>query len=282
LFKILTKKIMVPSIKLFEIEAPLVARKALPGQFVILRIDEHGERIPLTIFDYDRARGTVFIIFQEVGKSTMQLGAMEEGDLLLDLVGPLGLPMKEERDKKIVCVGGGVGVAPVFLKARSLYENKNYVISIIGARTKNLLILEEEMRQVSHEIYITTDDGSYGRHGFVTEALKEVLEKNRPDLVLAVGPVMMMRACSEVTRPYGVETLVSLNSIMVDGTGMCGCCRVMVDGKVRFTCSDGPVFDGHLVDFKELMSRQNRFLEEERIASERFIQMCRKIERCDN
>lgn len=271
MFKILEKQVLTPEIKLMVIEAPRVARKAKAGQFVILRINETGERIPLTIADFDAEKGTVTIIFQEVGKTTMMLGEMEAGDTILDFVGPLGKEMEEKYFGHVVCVGGGVGIAPTFPKARALKEAGNRVTSIIGARTASMLFWEDKMREVSDELYVTTDDGSYGEKGFVTTVLERILEEEKVNLVIAVGPVMMMKMTSLLTKKYNVPTLVSLNPIMVDGTGMCGCCRVSVNGHCKFTCVDGPIFDGHAVDFDELLSRQRIYLEEERRALEKYL-----------
>lgn len=271
MFKILEKQVLTPEIKLMVIEAPRVARKAKAGQFVILRINETGERIPLTIADFDAEKGTVTIIFQEVGKTTMMLGEMEAGDTILDFVGPLGKEMEEKYFGHVVCVGGGVGIAPTFPKARALKEAGNRVTSIIGARTASMLFWEDKMREVSDELYVTTDDGSYGEKGFVTTVLERILEEEKVDLVIAVGPVMMMKMASLLTKKYNVPTLVSLNPIMVDGTGMCGCCRVSVNGHCKFTCVDGPIFDGHAVDFDELLSRQRIYLEEEKRALEKYL-----------
>ncbi len=271
MFKILEKQVLTPEIKLMVIEAPRVARKAKAGQFVILRINETGERIPLTIADFDAEKGTVTIIFQEVGKTTMMLGEMEAGDTILDFVGPLGKEMEEKYFGHVVCVGGGVGIAPTFPKARALKEAGNRVTSIIGARTASMLFWEDKMREVSDELYVTTDDGSYGEKGFVTTVLERILEEEKVDLVIAVGPVMMMKMTSLLTKKYNVPTLVSLNPIMVDGTGMCGCCRVSVNGHCKFTCVDGPIFDGHAVDFDELLSRQRIYLEEEKRALEKYL-----------
>jgi ferredoxin--NADP+ reductase len=258
---------------LIGLEAPLIAKKAKPGQFIILRIDDYGERIPLTIYDYDREEGLIRLIFQEVGKTTIKLGRMERGDGILDVVGPLGRPMEEIRGKRVVCVGGGVGVVSIFPKARLLFEEKNYIISIIGAKSRDLVILEKEMRAVSNELYVTTDDGSYGHKGFVTDLLDAVLSKNKIDIVLAVGPLVMMKASQRVVSRHNTRGLVSLNSIMVDGTGMCGSCRVRVGGKMRFACCDGPIFDGDEVDFDELIKRQSRFSSEERVALKRYMEM---------
>lgn len=264
MYKILSKRILAPAIKLFEIEAPAVAAKAQAGQFIILRINEKGERIPLTIADFDRAKGTVTTIFQEVGASTKVLGLLEEGDAVLDFVGPLGLPTEIEVHGSVVCVGGGVGVAPLLPIVRALKEAGNEVISIIGARSKELLILEEEMRSASAQLLIATDDGSYGTKGFVTDLLKKVLDE-RSDIacIWGIGPMVMMRAVSETTRPFGVKTIVSLNPVMVDGTGMCGACRVSVGNQTKFACVDGPEFDGHLVDWQLAMRRAAMFKEEE-------------------
>lgn len=251
------------------IEAPLVARKAQPGEFIILRVTEDGERIPLTIQDFDRDKGTISIIFQEVGVTTRALGQLESGEFLADFVGPLGRPTHIEKMGTVVCVGGGIGVAPILPIARGMKEAGNKVISIIGSRTKDLLILEAEMQAASSELIITTDDGTYGRKGFVTQVLQELIEKGEPIAeVIAIGPVVMMRAVAETTRPHGVKTIVSLNPIMVDGTGMCGGCRVSVGDDTKFACVDGPEFDGHKVDFAGLMSRQKMYKDQEKQAGE--------------
>ncbi|MBE3584690.1 sulfide/dihydroorotate dehydrogenase-like FAD/NAD-binding protein [Desulfofundulus thermocisternus] len=277
MFKILDKQVFSPVVKQMVIEAPRVARRCQPGQFVILRIHEEGERIPLTIADFDREKGTITIVFQEVGKTTRQLGTLEAGDYIRDFVGPLGAPSHIENFGTVICVGGGVGIAPVFPIARALKEAGNHVISIIGARSKDLLFWEDRMREVSSELFVTTDDGSYVRKGFVTDVLKEVIEDRGRDnisLVLAIGPQPMMRACCDVTRDYGIKTIVSLNALMVDGTGMCGCCRVTVGGQTRFVCVDGPEFDGHQVDFVELARRSATFRAEEQRALERHTCQC--------
>jgi ferredoxin--NADP+ reductase len=270
LYKLLTKKVFSDVSKQFEVEAPLVARKAKPGQFIILRVTENGERIPLTIADSDPERGTITIIFQEVGFSTKCLGAKEAGDYIADFVGPLGLPMQfPEHPGRVIAVGGGVGIAPIYPKVKGFFKAGMDVISIIGARTKDLLILEDEMRAVSAELHVCTDDGSYGQHGFVSDVLQKFLDDGKPIAeIIAVGPLPMMRAVVNQTRPYGVRTLVSLNPIMVDGTGMCGACRVTVGGTTKFTCVDGPVFDGHEVDFAELVARSRMYLNEEKTAME--------------
>jgi len=268
-FKILEKDILSPVIKQMEIEAPRVAKKCQAGQFVILRLHEKGERIPLTIADFDRNKGTITIVFQEVGKSTRELGKMEAGDQIVDFVGPLGLPSHIEKFGNVICIGGGVGIAPVFPIARALRDIGNNVTGIIGARTKDLLFWEEKMRAACDELKVTTDDGSYVRKGFVTDVMKEIIEDKGKDniaLILAIGPQPMMRVVCNVTKEYGIKTIVSLNSLMVDGTGMCGCCRVTVGGQTKFVCVDGPEFDGHLVDFTELAKRSAIYLEKEREA----------------
>ena len=260
MYKIIVKQQLAPSVLLFEVAAPLIARKAQPGQFVILRTNEDGERIPLTIADFNRETGTITIIFQEVGASTVELGLLNEGDFILDLVGPLGKATHIEKIGTVVCVGGGIGIAPVYPIARGMKEAGNEVISIIGARSEEILIYEEEMAAVSDELIITTDDGSKGRKALVTQPLKELLDSDKTiSLVVAIGPVIMMKFVAETTRPYGVPTVVSLNPIMVDGTGMCGGCRVSVGNENKFACVDGPEFDGHKVDFDLLMARQRMY-----------------------
>lgn len=275
MYKILKKEVLAPTLFLFDIEAPLVARKAKPGQFIILRIHDEGERIPLTIADFDREKGTITCVFQEVGKTTMELAALNEGDSVRDFVGPLGEPSHIEKLGKIVCVGGGVGVAPVHPIARALKEAGNEVIGIIGARTKELLFWEDKMRNACTELRVTTDDGSYVRQGFVTDVLKEVVEeKGDIALCVAIGPLPMMRAVCNMTKEYNIKTIVSLNSIMVDGTGMCGCCRVTVGGQTKFACVDGPEFDGHAVDFGEMARRSVIYKSQEQAAVERFNHTC--------
>lgn len=268
MYRIRSKKVLGPDLKLMVVEAPEIAAKAQPGQFIILRENEYGERIPLTIADFDRTEGTITIIFQEVGRSTRDLGMLEAGDSILDFVGPLGKKSEIEDFGKVVCVGGGVGVAPVYPITRALYEAGNHVVSIIGARSRDLLILEDEMRKVSHQLVVMTDDGSYGEKGFVTDALRKVLSQDNYARVIAIGPLVMMKAVSEVTREFGVKTIVSLNPIMVDGTGMCGACRVEVGGETRFACVDGPEFDGHEVDWNLVQQRARMFLAQEKIADE--------------
>ncbi len=267
MYKIITKEMLAPTLHLMEVEAPLVARSAMPGQFIILRLHEEGERIPLTIADFDRTRGTITCVFQEVGKTTRELGTFKQGEAIRDFVGPLGAPTHIENYGCVVCVGGGIGVAPIYPIARAMKEAGNEVISIVGSRTKDLLILEEEMRQASQQLIITTDDGTYGRKGFVTQVLQELIDKGQDIAeVIAIGPVVMMRAVGETTRPYGIPTLVSLNPVMVDGTGMCGGCRVSVGDQTKFACVDGPEFDAHQVDFAGLLSRQRMYKEQEKQA----------------
>ncbi len=271
MFKIVEKRILAPDIKWYNIYAPQVAKKARAGQFVILRLHDKGERIPLTIADYDREKGTVLIVFQEVGKTTKMLGMLNEGDELLDFIGPLGIPFQlEEKITNVVLIGGGVGIPAIYPKAKELFrEGEKRVISIIGARNKDLLIMKEEMAKASHELLIATDDGSEGTKGFVTTVLQDLIDKKVPmDVVIAVGPPIMMKMVAKTTKPYDIYTLVSLNSIMVDGTGMCGSCRVTVDGKIKFACVDGPIFDGHKVDFDELMRRNRMYIDKERLSLE--------------
>jgi ferredoxin--NADP+ reductase len=275
MYEVLHREVLSDVNKLMVVEAPAVARKAKAGQFVILRIDEEGERIPLTIADYDREAGTITIIFQEVGKTTMQLGTLGPGDEVATLAGPLGHPTEIEDYGTVVCVGGGVGIAPIFPIARALREVGNYVISIIGARNKELLFWENEMRSVSDELVVCTDDGSYGRKALVTEPLKELLDGDREiSRVWAIGPAIMMKFASLTTQPYGVPTIVSLNTIMIDGTGMCGGCRVLMEEGARFVCVHGPEFDGHKVDWDNLFARQQFYLAEEQEALE-YWHKCR-------
>jgi ferredoxin--NADP+ reductase len=264
MYKIIEKQVMSDTVKLMKVKAPRVAQKAQAGQFIILRIDEQGERIPLTIADYDRKNGDVTIIFMEVGKTTKQLGKMKVGDSLLNFVGPLGEPSEIENYGTVVCIGGGVGIAPLYPIIRALKEAGNYVITILGARNEKLLMLENEIQQCSDEVHIATDDGSKGRKGFVSDVLQELIDQSKKiDIVWAIGPVIMMKVVANLTKKYELKTIVSLNPIMVDGTGMCGGCRVTVDGKIKFACVDGPEFDGHKVDFDNLMLRNRRFVCEE-------------------
>lgn len=270
MYKILKKRVLNPTVTLMEIEAPLIAKKAKAGQFIMLRVDENGERIPLTVAGTDQKTGGVTIIFQKVGKTTNALDQLNEGDSLHDFVGPLGNASELEGVKKAAVIGGGLGTAIAYPQAKELHELGAQVHSILGFRTKDLVILEEEMRACSDELFIATDDGSYGIHGFVTDVLKQQIEKgNQYDLVIAIGPLIMMKMISELTRPYGIKTIVSMNSVMVDGTGMCGGCRVTVGGETKFACVDGPDFDGHMVDFDEAMMRSSMYRDKEQLSSER-------------
>ena len=270
-FKILKKQELVPTIHLMDISAPRIAKKAHPGQFIILRVNETGERIPLTIADFDREKGTITTIFMVVGKTTMQLSSLRAGGELQDFIGPLGNPAHIENEGTVLLIGGGVGVAPIFPQARAFKEAGNKVISIIGARSANLLLWEDRMREVSDELYITTDDGTKGHHGFVTDIVKKLLENGtKINRVVAIGPPVMMRSVAGVTKPFNVKTIVSLNSIMVDGTGMCGACRVLVGNETKFACVDGPEFDAHLVDFTLLMNRLAMYQPEEKLAVEKY------------
>lgn len=277
MYRILKKEALSAVTKLMVIEAPHVAMKARAGQFVILRIDEQGERIPLTIADYDRDAGAITIIFQELGKSTLQLGQMEPGESLSSFAGPLGHPTEISTYGTVVCVGGGVGIAPVYPIARALREAGNRVISIIGARSKDLLFWEERMKAVSDQLIVCTDDGSYGRHSLVTEPLKELLEDpdRRIAHIWAIGPAIMMKFVTLTAEPFHVPTTVSLNSIMIDGTGMCGGCRVLLKDSARFVCVDGPEFDGFSVNWDNLLSRLRFYRDEERAAVEHWEHTCR-------
>ncbi len=276
MFEILKRQEMADgTVVLNEISAPAIASKAKPGQFVMLKANETGERIPLTMADTDRQRGTVTVVYQVVGKSTALFKTLQVGDHYQDVIGPLGKPTHLEKVGTVVCVGGGTGVAVLHPITRGLKEKGNHVIAIIGARTKELLILEEKMKAASHELRICTDDGSYGHAGFVTDVLKETLEERNVELAVAIGPVPMMKFVSQMTAKYNVKTIVSLNPIMVDGTGMCGCCRVSVGGKTKFACVDGPEFDGHQVDYDELAHRLHAYQEVERQAHEQYDHDCR-------
>lgn len=273
MYKILAKETLAPVIKLMVISAPDVARKAKAGQFVIVRPSEEGERIPLTIADYDREEGTITIVFQEVGKTTMHLGTMEVGDELASLTGPLGNPTEIKHYGTVICAAGGLCIALVFPIARALREAGNYVITIIGARNKELLFWEDRMRSVSDELIVCTDDGSYGRKAFVMHPLKELLEtRSSIDHIWVIGPAIMMKFTALATKPFSVPTTVSLNSIMVDGTGMCGSCRCEVGGETRFACVHGPEFDGHQVDWDLLLARQRVYLDEEKQA----LELCKR------
>jgi ferredoxin--NADP+ reductase len=264
MFRIVTKRRLNETVTLMEIEAPDVAKKALAGQFIIFRVDEFGERVPLTIADTDPSRGTVTIIFQIVGRSTMLHGQLEAGDAICDFVGPLGLPTHLDGVKKAAIVGGGVGNAIAYPAAKALFNMGAEVDVIAGFRSKDIIILEDEMRAVSRNYYLMTDDGTAGEKGFTTTKLKALLEAGTPyDMVIAIGPIIMMKLIVETARPFNVPTTVSMNPIMIDGTGMCGCCRVTVDGKMRFACVEGPDFDGYKVDFDELIKRNGLYKEQE-------------------
>ena len=274
MYQILEKRRLNETTSLMRVLAPRVAKKAGPGQFIILRIDENGERIPLTIAGYDRESGSVTIIFQKVGLSTELLGSMNEGDYIQDFVGPLGKPTDVEGKKRVCVVGGGVGCAIAYPSAKAFKEAGVEVDVIIGFRNKDIVILEDEFKQACDHLYLMTDDGSYGEHGFVTVKLQQLLEAGTQyDEVLAIGPIPMMKFVSKTTEPFGVKTIVSLNPIMVDGTGMCGGCRVTVGGEVKFACVDGPDFDGHKVDYAELMNRNGVYRERE--AEVRQTHKCR-------
>ena len=276
MFEILKRQEMADgTVVLNEISAPLIAKKANPGQFVILKANETGERIPLTMADTNPEKGTITIIYQVVGKSTALFKSLQVGERYQDVIGPLGKPTHLEKLGTVVCVGGGTGVAVMYPITRGLKEIGNDVIAIIGARSKDLLILEDKMKAASNKLHVCTDDGSYGHHGFVTDVLKDVLEKEDAKLVVGIGPVPMMKFVCKVTEEYKVKTLVSLNSIMVDGTGMCGCCRVSVGGKTQFACVDGPEFDGHEVDFDELTQRLQAYTAEEAAAYDRYKHECK-------
>lgn len=265
------KRSFAPKVKLYEVSAKQIAKKAQPGQFVILRVEEDGERVPLTIADFSRDQGTITLIVQEVGGSTAHLGLLEEGQAILDLVGPLGRKTHIESGMgTVVCIGGGIGIAPIYPIARGMKEAGNKVISIIGARSKDLLFWKDKMQAVSDTLYVTTDDGSDGEKGFVTTVLQRLIESGEKlDLVMAIGPVIMMRAVARTTQPFQLHTVVSLNPVMVDGTGMCGGCRVSVGADVKFACVDGPEFDAHQVDFEGLMNRQKTYVEQEKRHAER-------------
>ena len=271
MFKIVRRQEMTGgTVILNEIEAPLIAKKARPGQFVILKANENGERIPLTMADSDPEKGTITIIYMVVGKSTALFRDLQVGDSYQDVIGPLGKATHLEKVGKVICVGGGTGVAVLHPITRALKEIGNDVTCIIGARTKDLLILEDEMKKASHDLRVCTDDGTYGHHGFVTQVMQEVLDAGGVKLVVAIGPVPMMKAVSKITKDYNVPTMVSLNPIMVDGTGMCGGCRVTIGGETKFACVDGPEFDGHQVDFDELMMRLQAYQEDERKCHEEY------------
>jgi len=276
-YRIVKKEMYSPVTYMWEVEAPEVAQAAQPGHFLMVRMDEEGERIPLTVADFDRQRGTVTVVIQAVGKSTRQMMRLEAGDRLRDVIGPLGEASHIEPRAKVILVGGGLGVAPVYPQLRAYKELGSTTLSLLGFRTQALVFWEERFRAYSDELHLATDDGSSGHKGLVSQVLQRLLEQQHRDAqeVVAIGPLPMMQACCEVTRPFGIRTLVSLNAIMVDGTGMCGSCRVTVGGKLRFACVDGPDFDGHQVDFAELLRRQRRFQREERESLQRYEEECR-------
>jgi ferredoxin--NADP+ reductase len=279
--KILYKQQLSEEVFLMRVQAPLVAQERKPGQFIILQLnDDFGERIPLTIADADAGEGSITIIFQTVGKTTHSLADLNKGDSIANLVGPLGRPTHVEHFGTVVCVGGGIGVAPLYPIASAMKEAGNKLVIIMGARTKGLLILEDRMKALADEFIICTDDGSYGLKALVTEPLKEVCMRNKkPDLAVAIGPPIMMKFCSETTRPFKIPTVVSLNTIMVDGTGMCGGCRVTVDGKTKFVCVDGPEFDGHKVDFDNMMNRLQAYKPKEDAAHRKYHETCKLEEK---
>lgn len=276
MYKIIKKESFSPATFLWEVSAPDLSAASHPGQFVMVRLHEGSERIPLTIADFDKKKGTLTLVVQVVGKSSEEMSNLPEGAEFLDLCGPLGIPSHiKETNGKVIFVGGGLGIAPVYPILRGHKGVGNYTISIIGFRSKNLVFWEDKFKEASDELYITTDDGSYGRKGLVIEPLKELLQKHKDiDEVVAIGPLIMMKACADTTRPFNVKTTVSLNTIMIDGMGMCGGCRVTVAGKDKFACVDGPDFDAHQVDFDNLLKRQRRFVSEERKAWERYKHEC--------
>ena len=275
MYKILRKEVLNDAVELMEVHAPYVARKCEPGQFIILRVDENGERIPLTIADYDRERESITIIYQIVGYSTKQLAKLNEGDFILDFAGPLGVPTTLHKHKHVVGVAGGVGSAPLYPQLRALANMGVEVDVIIGGREAQYIILADKFKEFCKNVYITTDDGSLGEKGFVTTKLNSLIDNGEEiDEVIAIGPVPMMKAVVNVTKPHNIKTSVSLNPIMIDGTGMCGCCRVSVDGKIKFACVDGPDFDGLTVDFDELIARQRIFKEEEHKVNENANHIC--------
>ncbi len=274
-FQILEKNDLAAKVCRYVITAPDVAKKAKAGQFIILRLYEDGERIPITLADWDSEAGTITLYVQAIGKTTMLMSTMKAGDSVMDIVGPLGIPSHVEKGKTLIALGGGFGIAAIhpIVRAHKLVGNRT--VSIIGARTRELMLMEKEMKAISDEVRIATDDGSYGTKGFVTTVLKGMLDaKEKADVVLAIGPVIMMKAVAEMTRPYGVRTLVSLNPIMMDGTGMCGACRVVVNDKMQFACVDGPEFDAHQVDFDLLMARQKMYSPQEKISLQIYDKIC--------
>lgn len=277
MYKILTKKILNPTVTLMEVDAPMIAKKAEPGQFIILRVDADGERIPLTIADFDREKGTITIIFQIVGATTEKLNHLEEGEFIHDFVGPLGVPSHTDGLKKVAVVGGGVGCAIAYPIAKKLHHLGAEVHSIVGFRNKDLVILEDEFKAASDIMKLMTDDGSHGEKGLVTNALEELIKAgNQYDEVIAIGPLVMMKFVCKLTKEYGIKTVVSMNPIMIDGTGMCGGCRLTVGGETKFACVDGPDFDGHLVDFDEAMERGTMYKEFETRKREEVCNLYKK------
>ncbi|MDY6834907.1 MAG: sulfide/dihydroorotate dehydrogenase-like FAD/NAD-binding protein [Chloroflexota bacterium] len=278
MYRIMHKEDLTPNIHLFKMEAPSVAKKAQAGQFVVVMIDDKGERIPLTIADWDRDEGSVTVVFMEVGKTTQKMATLNAGDHLDAFIGPLGLPTHIDKYGTVACVAGGFAIATIVPIARAMREAGNKVISIMGFRNKDLLFWEDRLKTVSDELIVTTDDGSYGRKGLVTEPLTELLKADKSvTRVVAIGPTVMMKFSSKTTEPFGVKTIVSLNPIMVDGTGMCGCCRVEVAGETKFTCVDGPDFDGHNVDWDLLMARQKTYVDEEQQSLEKWHHQCQSV-----
>lgn len=271
-FRILHKKTLVPNIREYLVEAPLIARKARPGNFILVRIDPKGERIPLTIADSDSDQGTITLVVQEIGKTTMKMGTLDEGDVLLDMVGPLGKDREVPNGGKVIgCVSGGLGVAPMYPQTKACYQAGNHVISILGARNKDLLFWMDRIEAISHETHIATDDGSFGIHAYAAQVLEDLIQKGTQfDEVIAIGPVPHMKVCANVCKKYGIPSIVSLNPVMVDGTGMCGGCRVTVHGQTFYACVDGPEFDGSGVDFDELSSRQRAYLNYESNSLQRY------------
>jgi NAD(P)H-flavin reductase len=271
MFKVIKKQDLGPEMVLMEINAPQVTKHAQPGQFIILRVNEKGERIPLTIADSDSEKGRITVVFQKIGKTTNLLGSIPEGGYIMDVTGPLGTPSEIEKFGTVICIGGGIGVAPIYPIAKKLKKVGNELINIIGYRSKNYVFWEEKMRSVSDKLLIATNDGTYGEKGFVTDILKKLLESNKKiDRIITIGPAVMMKAVSDMTRPQKIKTIASLNALMVCGMGMCGACRVTVGGETKLTCSDGPDFDAHLVDFDELMKRLNVYKNEEKYAFEKW------------
>lgn len=273
MYDIVKSEKLTPDVIKLEISAPHIAKKAKAGQFIMVTPDDHGERIPLTMADFSPQKGTITIAALEVGKTTKQLGRMKAGDKVFSLVGPLGLPTELHKFGNVVSIGGGIGLALMYPVVRALKEAGNYTTNIIGARNEKLLMYESEIKSVSDEFFVCTDDGSKGHHGFVSDILKKLIAENKKiDMVYAVGPIIMMKVIANITKPYNIHTIVSLNPIMVDGTGMCGSCRVIIDGKTKFGCVDGPEFDGHKVDFDNLTARNKRYIPEEQISMKRFLE----------